>query len=481
MRLILFDLALLAVPLLALASSPPIADAGPDQSIDTGDTAILNGSATFPDGTPIIGWSSVVVDPPSGAVCRLQTPDQPRASVSCSTASMKEDAVERLTEQERVVRSKELMLAFAERTGVGASGPGRRYLWTDAFAVANFLGLARETGEERYRDLALRLIEKVHDDLGRHRKDEPREGRLGSATEEHPTRGGLRIGKPLPERRADERMDPRLEWDRDGQYFHYLTKWMQALDLTARVTGRPVYNRWARELAATAYEAFSYVGPGGARRMYWKMSIDLSRPLVPSMGQHDPLDGYVSVLQLRETAKELGDAEAPQLADEVGSFEAMIDPRGLPTDDPLGIGGLLVDACRLEQLMRRGLEDRHDLVTRLLEASLLGLRSYVAGGELDEPASRRLAFRELGLAIGLHAVELMADAAKRGVFAGNEAARQRLEALQHQVSLAAAIEQFWLIEEHRQQPTWTEHADINEVMLATSLAPQGFLVLPPVR
>ncbi|HXK25748.1 MAG TPA: hypothetical protein VMS55_23970, partial [Myxococcota bacterium] len=61
MRLILFDLALLAVPLLALASSPPIADAGPDQSIDTGDTAILNGSATFPDGTPIIGWSSVVV------------------------------------------------------------------------------------------------------------------------------------------------------------------------------------------------------------------------------------------------------------------------------------------------------------------------------------------------------------------------------------------------------------------------------------
>lgn len=30
------------------------------------------------------------------------------------------------------------------------------------------------------------------------------------------------------------------------------------------------------------------------KRMYWKMSVDLSRPQVPSMGHHDPLDGYIS-------------------------------------------------------------------------------------------------------------------------------------------------------------------------------------------
>jgi hypothetical protein len=146
------------------------------------------------------------------------------------------EPVKVLTAEERVARAAELMLDFAERTGVAASESGRRYLWTDAFAVTNFLGLARETGEERFRELALRLIEKVHGDLGRHRKDEPRQGRLGSATEDHPTRAGLRIGKPLPERGPEERMDPRLEWERDGQYFHYLTKWMVALDLSSRVT-----------------------------------------------------------------------------------------------------------------------------------------------------------------------------------------------------------------------------------------------------
>lgn len=36
--------------------------------------------------------------------------------------------------------------------------------------------------------------------------------------------------------------------------------------------------------------------------MYWKMSIDLSSPLVPSMGQHDPLDGLITYLQLQATA-----------------------------------------------------------------------------------------------------------------------------------------------------------------------------------
>jgi hypothetical protein len=54
-------------------------------------------------------------------------------------------------------------------------------------------------------------------------------GRVGERTRRatgaaHPTRGGLRIGKKLPERRPGEAFQERLEWERDGQYFHYLTK-----------------------------------------------------------------------------------------------------------------------------------------------------------------------------------------------------------------------------------------------------------------
>src|SRR5687767_8736747 len=113
----------------------------------------------------------------------------------------------------------ELMAGFAARTGL-AGGEPRRYLWTDAFAVCNFLGLHRATEERRWLELALRLVDQVHRTLGRHRPDGARQGWLSGLDErtgaEHPTRGGLRIGKELPERRPGEPYDAELEWKRDG-------------------------------------------------------------------------------------------------------------------------------------------------------------------------------------------------------------------------------------------------------------------------
>jgi hypothetical protein len=43
--------------------------------------------------------------------------------------------------------------------------------------------------------------------------------------------------------------------------------------------------------------------------------------------------------------------------------------------------------------------------------------------------------------------------------------------------LAEEIEQYWLDEENQRAGTWTEYREINMVMLATSLAPEGFLTL----
>jgi hypothetical protein len=43
------------------------------------------------------------------------------------------------------------------------------------------------------------------------------------------------------------------------------------------------------------------------------------------------------------------------------------------------------------------------------------------------------------------------------------------------VPLKEKIEQFWLDDKNREAFTWTEHREINMVMLATSLAPDGFL------
>jgi hypothetical protein len=303
---------------------------------------------------------------------------------------------------DRTALAGELMDRFLERN--------RRYLWTDAFAVCNLLGLGR-TGE------AHALIERVHAVLGRHRPDDPRQGPIP----------GLRIGKPLPERAPGELVDDELEWDRDGQYFHYLTRWMHALHQAGE-------GARAIELARIAHRAFVH---GSPPRMYWKMSVDLTRPLVTSMGQHDPLDGLITCLELDPDA----------LAEPIRDYLAMIHPEAMVTVDPLGLGGLLVDASRAAQLGHRALHDQ------LVTIAEVGLDHVAPRFDPRERADRRLAFRELGLAIGLAAV---ATAHAR---------------------LGAAIVDFWLEPASRRAPSWIDHQDINDVMLATALAPDGYLVL----
>jgi hypothetical protein len=381
-----------------------------------------------------------------------------------------------------------LMNRFAQRTGLGSEQPRQRYLWTDAFAVCNYLGLARATGEQGFTERALQLVDQVHHTLGRHRDDDHHTGWISGLSaqegEQHPTRGGLRIGKGLPERAPREPFDERLEWDRDGQYFHYLSKWMHALDQVTRATQQPRFNTWARELAHSAFEAFTVLpSPAwGPRRMHWKMSIDLTRALVPSMGQHDPLDGYLSNLQLSATAAALPQPEpGPNLEQETREYATMLKRIELVTADPLGLGGLLIDAYRLQQLIQQGALPDPQLLNRLLEAALAGLQHYALSGELQLPVQHRLAFRELGLAIGLHALERMYQAADRDYKPASTSTRLRaqLQALMQYLPLRDEIEAIWRDPEQQRDATWTGHQDINEVMLATSLAPDGFLVLMP--
>ena len=370
-------------------------------------------------------------------------------------------------------------MRFAERTGLTSDLPKQRYLWTDAFAVCNFLGLAQATGEERYTNLALRLVNQVHHVLGSYRADDSRIGWISGLSEQegetHPTRGGLRIGKALPERGVSEPVDEQLEWRQDGQYFHYLTKWMHALDQVSRCTRQPHFNTWARELAEVAHDAFTYTDQSG-RRMVWKMSTDLSRPLVPSMGHHDPLDGFITCIQLQTTQSTLSSTTTePSLKEAAVDFATMIEGQDWATADPLGLGGLLMDASRVAQLMHLGAFAGGDLLEALLVAALQGLSHYARQDDLRHPASRRLAFRELGLAIGLSAIELIEKETEKGH--RHFSLHERLEALTPYVALGSAIKSFWLDPEHRETRAWSEHRDINEVMLATSLVPGGFLVV----
>jgi hypothetical protein len=369
-----------------------------------------------------------------------------------------------------------LMDEFAEVTGLSGDKPARRYLWTDAFAVCNFLGLHRRSGEGRYLDLALRLVDQVHHVLGRHRPDDTRRGWIGGRSEgegeRHPTRGGLRIGKPLPERAPGDAFDERLEWDRDGQYFHYLTQWLHALHRVHRETGQPIFHTWAVELAQAAHAAFVRPdSPLGASRMVWKMSIDLDRVLVPSTGQHDPLDAWIVYLELRSAAPDAGSAVgSATLEREIEEAAALCRGAAWATDDPLGIGALLNSAHRLAaMIVDRGIEGG-ELLERIAAAAEVGLVPYARGDALAEPANRRLAFRELGLAIGLHALERMLALTARA-----QRVPKRLANLARYLPLAGRIDDFWRAPGNRQGPTWRAHGDINAVMLATSLAPGGYL------
>ncbi len=385
-----------------------------------------------------------------------------------------------------MVTVRQIMMEFADLTGLLPSrATVRRYLWTDAFAVCNFLELYRQTRDEEYQNLSLRLVDKVHTTLGRHREDDRRSGWISGLGDEegkrHPTSGGLRIGKGMIERDPEEPYDETLEWDRDGQYFHYLTKWMHALNRVTKLTGNPTYNRWAIELARAVHARFTHFrSPGGSKGMYWKMSIDLSRPLVPSMGQHDPLDGYITYMQVQATAKTYQDEIAgPDLLMEILDMERMCQGRTWTTDDPLGIGGLLCDAYRAAQLDFDDRSEKDSLLAAMLESSLQGLRYFAGGNPLRAPAGYRLAFRELGLSLGLRALQRLQRLIEKnpGFFGELNRLQPMIQGLHRYLPLAEEIESFWLERANRESATWKKHREINMVMLATSLAPEGYLAL----
>lgn len=374
------------------------------------------------------------------------------------------------------------MSSFSTRTGVhGPADPSRRYLWTDAYAVLALLGLYRATKRQQYLDDAIKLADLVHDNLGRHRPSDARAGWISGLSdadgERNPVAGGLRIGKSLPERAVGEPLNERLEWDRDGQYFHYLTRWMRALSQLSLATSDAVWNGYAIELARVATAAFVYEPrPGAPMRLYWKMSIDLTRPLVASMGQHDPLDGFATLSRIRATEHRLNPM-SPHIGGEIRAMRSMCSgPEATwATTDPLGMGGLLIATAELFDLTANGDIAYDAILHTLLADANRSLDFFIASNELMRPLESRLPFRELGLAIGLRAIKPMLACVKRepsafGGAASANALGSRLDSCLRCAPLAYHLEQTWLQPEAQRVASWIDHRDINTTMLASCLA-----------
>jgi len=96
---------------------------------------------------------------------------------------------------------------------------------------------------------------------------------------------------------------------------------------------------------------------------------------------------------------------------------------------------------------------------------------------LNLPAAHRLAFRELGLSIGLQAIERLQGLLEQypGIFNKKPLIHSRVLSLMRYVRLSEMINAFWLESENKKFDSWTDHRNINIVMLATSLSPDVYL------
>jgi len=198
----------------------------------------------------------------------------------------------------------------------------RRYLWTDAFAVLNFVTLSHRAESDDRKVAFLKaadlLVEATVKCLGAPRSEEfpmLSNGKGGFK--------GMRIGKEKARAMSDDGMDF------DGMYWHYLDKWIFALARLAQAKG---------ELALDAVQLVKDVHPHflskDGKGLYWKMNVDLSviEGLEYTGPNGDALSGWI-VYNIVNQVNPVLDEEISQLRKVVekyaqGGFRVSSDPLG---------------------------------------------------------------------------------------------------------------------------------------------------------
>ena len=208
--------------------------------------------------------------------------------------------------------------------GLCADGHQRRYLWTDAFAVLAFCSIAdryemegNREAASLYRVASNKLINVVHECLG-----VPRSGKAEDAMQKDPQSPtgyvGLRIGKVDSRRVTDAGMEF------DGQYWHYVDKWLFALERAGRSDD-------AIKIAKSCFPYFFDSSRGGG--IHWKLSVDGTPPygLEHAYANQDTLSAFIVFSLLGKHDKEL-DEEISMLRTALSGYRPRV------TSDPLGWG-----------------------------------------------------------------------------------------------------------------------------------------------
>ena len=172
------------------------------------------------------------------------------------------------------------------------------------------------------------------------------------------------------------------------EYFHYLTKWAFALSRMGQIKNDQRYIRWAIDLIKAVHSKFVYRDQQNRLHMYWKMSIDLTYPAVPSEGNLDPYDGYITYRLVDELA------DQRELDSEIGDMKTMVDAKyaRYHSSDPLDLG---------EALWITHWYPDETWAKVVTTKSLQALEELWQNGYFKESLNRRLAFREFGTTIGV--------------------------------------------------------------------------------
>ena len=285
--------------------------------------------------------------------------------------------------------------------------------------------MSKELDDPSHLIRASRLVETVHNVLGRTRDGS---SWLPGASEQNPVGGGLRIGK------EDEGGS-----DGDGQYHHYLTLWMFALNRLSKATNDSSYNDRAIAMAKAIHPHFFVNKESERPRMVWKISMDRKRVLVPSQGNLDPLDGLVVFRKLQAAS-----SDPSILQEEISDYRKVIELKGrhFVSSDTLDLGMTLWTS--------HWLEENEPYFEDLIKQAERQVHELFDKDYMSISTHRRLAFREYGTCLGIGCMK---------------APDKKLQAYRD------SITETW--EKHRSSTPGDLRA-ISEVMRAAALIPGAF-------
>ncbi|KAF4747447.1 hypothetical protein FOZ63_028520 [Perkinsus olseni] len=304
----------------------------------------------------------------------------------------------------------------------GHNGHQRRYLWTDAFGVLNFISLSKgfPGRSSEFLGAAGKLIKTVHETLGT-----PRSIELPMLTD--PDRPGYYKGLRIGKLHARASSDAGMKFD--GMYWHYVDKWLFALIRYHQATRSAEALDDALRLVTNVHPYFCVPGQG----VRWKLNADMKpiAGLEEAHPNHDAETAYIiynllDALRPGQVDKEISDLTGPfraylQVADQHVS------------NDPLGYGL----TWWTNQFLRGPMAERE-------RAALVEMAPYA----IDRHYAKSLPFRLYGALLGarISGVPSIVDACSDFI--------ERLIPVEMSVGCGEV-----------------EHSAINKVMLAAALCP----------